>query len=133
MKITAIVCVLSLTLVGISLAAPSQAKFDFGILTGPLISALTGQIINLVAPLVTSQNSNVQLLDMSCTSSLKSRISSFELVWDAKFWCPSLSGDKGSSSAKSRDGAIRGAIQSYFEKNFHLLSEAQLTQLINGK
>ena len=94
------------------------------------VGSCGSSIAGLLKPFFVWSSDSVYILNMSCRRSMKSRIRKLQVVWDAKFWCPSLSGNQGTGSGhKSPSTALEMSIVDYFNKNAHLLSQAQLAQL----
>ncbi len=117
-KLPLLMAFLGCVLIGTAL---SETQFEFpaeacatGLVTGTFVTcigALAGSIYQIHQ---WGEDTPMSICGNPCSGSLKGRISSFEWKWDAKFKCDNKGqGILGKSTALSRDGAMKGALQDW--------------------
>ncbi|RXG60597.1 Anti-lipopolysaccharide factor [Armadillidium vulgare] len=76
----------------------------------------------------------MSFLGHPCQYQVEPRISSFELKYDGKFWCPGFASFTGRATKKSKSGATEHAIIDFAQKAVasNLLSQAEVDKWIAG-
>ncbi|UJR32750.1 hypothetical protein I4U23_020209 [Adineta vaga] len=102
----------------------TETQFEFpaqacatGLLTGTYVACIGALADSIWKVHQWGEDTPITICGNPCTGNLKGRISKLKWKWDAKFQCPNKAvGTVGESSALSRDGSMKGAIQDWINK-----------------